>query len=222
VGRVRLRLRARPGRARPGPRAGDGADFLRALLPEPFHEAACAWQATSQAGLRPGLRYRLWFVLSRPLLGRELAAWCERPEVDPCVFRPAEPIYTAAPVFDGRHDPVPRRVGLLGGLEPAVPVPTGCRAGPLAAPAPGRDASRPARGFEGWLARVGDGEGLAGFRGPVLSALACYARRHGPDALAAPARRSRPAVRARIAEAPKGPGRGDDLAATAPTRTSTR
>jgi hypothetical protein len=71
--------------------------------------------------------------------------------------------------------------------------------------------SRPVPGFEGWLARVGDGEGLAGFRGPVLSALACYARRHGPDALAGAGEELKRRVRERIAEAPKGPGRGDDL-----------
>src|SRR4051812_25191635 len=66
-------------------------------------------------------------------------------------------------------------------------------------------------GFDGWLTRMGDGEGLAGFRGPMLSALAAYARRHGADALADAAGALRARIAGAMALAPKRPGRGPDL-----------
>ena len=68
-----------------------------------------------------------------------------------------------------------------------------------------------ARGFDGWLAAIGDGDGLAGFRAPMFRAIAAYAAQHHADGLL----RDQDLVYARIAGAmagaPKKPGRGPDL-----------
>ena len=155
----------------------------------------------------------MWFVLSRPLLGREVEAWCAGVPLDASTLRAVEPIYTARPVFEGVRDPVPVRFHLLEGLEDAVPVPDvlprrlrpGRRRGEAAGEA------LPALGFEGWLGLIGDGEGLEGFRLPVLRAFAAYAGAHGAEGLEAAAEALKGRVRAAIGAAPKRPDRGDDL-----------
>lgn len=99
---------------------------LRDLLPEAFRDAACVVQATSSCGLGdPGkLRYRLWFLLDRPLMGAEVEAWVGRVAgLDPATLRPSNLIYTATPIFDGVSDPVRERYVLLDGLEERVMVP---------------------------------------------------------------------------------------------------
>ena len=40
-----------------------GVEHVLGLLPEPFADASCWWQATSSAGIKPGIRCRLWFWL---------------------------------------------------------------------------------------------------------------------------------------------------------------
>ena len=137
-------------------------DWLRGTLPEPFHDAACVVQATSGCGLGDGLRYRLWFVLDRPLTGPALKAWCASPLLVPCTLDEAEPIYTARPVFEGVHDPVPVRFRLLEGLEDAVPDESARFHLPERTRTFGRRGAGdalPSLGFDGWLALVGDGEG---------------------------------------------------------------
>jgi len=98
------------------------ARHARALLPAAFRGARCVVQATASHGIKPGARLRLWFWLSRPTLGAELARWLAGSPVDPSCFRAAQPHYTAAPLFDGGPDPLPRRLALLPGAE-AVEVP---------------------------------------------------------------------------------------------------
>ena len=109
-----------------------------ALLPAAFRAARCIVQATSGHGIKPGARLRLWFWLSRPTLGAELQRWLTGFPVDASCFRAAQPHYTAAPLFDGRPDPLPRRLALLPGAE-AVEVP------PLAALRPPPPPPRPTR-----------------------------------------------------------------------------
>ena len=58
---------------------------------------------------------------------------------------------------------------------------------------------------------MGDGEGLHRFRAPILSALASYARRHGPKALLDAADDLKRRIRKRLGEAPRAADRGDDL-----------
>jgi hypothetical protein len=99
------------------------ARHVLALLPPAFHGARCVVQATAGHGIKPGARLRLWFWLSRPTLGNELAAWLSSCPVDPASFRAAQPIFTAAPIFEGRADPLPRRLVMLPGAE-CVAVPS--------------------------------------------------------------------------------------------------
>jgi hypothetical protein len=83
-------------------------------LPAAFRDAACIVQASGSHGLKPGLRLRLWYWLDRPLSGLEAKRWLRGFPVDPSVFRPAQVIYTAAPVFDRpADDPLPARMTLI-------------------------------------------------------------------------------------------------------------
>jgi hypothetical protein len=55
----------------------------RRCLPPPHHDTTVIWQITASAGKRPGeLRLRLWFLLDRPLLGRQVEA-CADPASPP-------------------------------------------------------------------------------------------------------------------------------------------
>ena len=110
---------------------GCAAVVLQALkLPAPFQGAACIAQATAGHGIKPGARLRLWYWLERPLDRRALIAWLEpaigtyieaktgkrKPLLDWSVFGCAQPIYTAAPIFDGgRVDHLPERLVMLPG-----------------------------------------------------------------------------------------------------------
>jgi hypothetical protein len=185
--------------------------FLRDLLPEPFRDAACVVQGTSGCGVKPDLRYRLWFVLDRPLHGHEVAAWTASPHLDPATLRPVEPIYTARPMFVGLADPLPQRLGRLPGLTEAVEVPEVLPQVEHGAARLGTGEADDARSFADRLAEMGDGEGLQRFRGPIISAIGAYARQHGAEALLATAEGVKARIRAAIAVAPKGKGRGADL-----------
>jgi hypothetical protein len=85
-------------------------------------------QATAGHGIKPDIRLRLWFWLSRCTAGDELARWIND-AVDPASFRPVQIIYTAAPIFDGIQDPLPRRLVKLPG-DDAVAVPPAAELAP--------------------------------------------------------------------------------------------
>jgi hypothetical protein len=92
-------------------------------LPSAFHGVRCIVQATASHGIKPGCRLRLWYWLSRPATGRELTTWLRNAPADPSVFRVAQPIYTAAPVFAaGARDHLPERMIMLPGTT-SVPLP---------------------------------------------------------------------------------------------------
>lgn len=92
-----------------------------ATLPGPFRNARVLVQATASHGIKPGVRLRLWFWLSRPLSGDELKAWLLRAPVDGSVFDAVEPIFTAPPHFaDGRPDPFPHRILEIPGSETVI------------------------------------------------------------------------------------------------------
>jgi hypothetical protein len=84
-------------------------------LPDEFHPARCLVQATASHGFKPGLRLRLWYWLGRPVSTAELKRWLPPTLVDHSVFIGNQPIYTAAPLFDGRSDPLPARLVRLAG-----------------------------------------------------------------------------------------------------------
>jgi hypothetical protein len=91
-------------------------------LPVAFSNKAAIVQATGSHTLKPGMRLRLWFWLTRPMAGTELKRWLAASPVDRSVFGAAQPIYTASPLFIGRPDPLPSRFALLpGGAEVQPP-----------------------------------------------------------------------------------------------------
>jgi len=105
-------------------------------LPAEFEGCDCVWQLTSGAGIKPGVRLRLWFWLEKKRTGAELAAWLEphllRPlkdgeERDPArfidgsIFSANQPIYCAPPAIDeGITDPAPRRTGYIPCMGPVA------------------------------------------------------------------------------------------------------
>lgn len=93
-------------------------------LPPHFHGVRGIVQATAGHGLKPGCRLRLWYWLSRPTSGDELARWLKDYPVDPTTFRTAQPIYTASPVFLECSDHLPYRLAWVPGATTPVTVPT--------------------------------------------------------------------------------------------------
>lgn len=105
----------------PGPFRFDPADaelaavYCMSKLPPEFARASFLWQATSSCGFKPGCRVRLWFWLDRPLSTAEADRWLGHCPVDPSVWRPIQPIFTADPILGpGVEDPV---VGKRFGIE---------------------------------------------------------------------------------------------------------
>jgi hypothetical protein len=83
-----------------------------ATLPPEFHGISCWWQMTSSAGIKPGIRLRLWFWLDQPVSDAEAKRWVADSPVDLALYNPIQAHYIAAPIFDPPSlDPVPRRSG---------------------------------------------------------------------------------------------------------------
>jgi Primase C terminal 2 (PriCT-2) len=98
--------------------------FLASHLPPVFHGASCWWQFTSGAGIKPGIRMRLAYWLSRPLSDQELKSWLPGPPIlDHAIFAPVQPIYVARPIFEEGDDPVPVRSGIFRAGRDTVKVP---------------------------------------------------------------------------------------------------
>jgi hypothetical protein len=132
-------------------------------LPPAFRGARCIVQATSGHAIKPGAHLRLWFGLSRPATGAELARWLAGSPADPSCFRGAQLTYTARPIFEGRPDPLTRRLAMLPGRE-AVEVPPAelLRAPPPPPPPPRSaairgDGSAALRWAEAEIARQSEG-----------------------------------------------------------------
>ena len=101
-----------------------GVEHVLGLLPPEFVEASCWWQATGSAGIKPGIRCRLWFWLSHPVSDAEAKGWLRGHPVDPSLYSPVTPHYTAAPILaPGVRDPMIRRSGVRQGLADTVEVP---------------------------------------------------------------------------------------------------
>ncbi len=113
-----------------------------ALLPKTFHGAACIVQATGSHGIASGIRVRLWHWLDRPLDGTDLKRWIGSvPGIDASVFRPAQVIYTAAPVFETGRDHLPSRLRLLPGRQSVITPAPAALAPPERRPAPAPSSS---------------------------------------------------------------------------------
>lgn len=127
-----------PGKTDPATDPEGAARYLIGLLPDEFHGVTCHVQWTSSQGMAPPgtLSARLWYWLEEPAEDRALREWAKaknativlrlgvaeaRALLDPSLFNPVQPHYTAVPVFlDGIPDPLPRRSFLLQGGADAV------------------------------------------------------------------------------------------------------
>jgi hypothetical protein len=102
----------------------DGIEHALGLLPEPFRDASCWWQATGSAGIKPGIHCRLWFWLSRPVDDAEAKGWLAGSPVDRSLYSAVALHYVAAPILvEGARDPVIRRHGVRKGLDDTLTVP---------------------------------------------------------------------------------------------------
>lgn len=92
---------------------------VEAYLPAAFHGVAFHYQWSANAGVKPwaeGLRLHLAFWLSGPACDESTQAWARSlGVVDPSVLRPAQPNFTARPLFVNAPDPVDVRSGLVAG-----------------------------------------------------------------------------------------------------------
>lgn len=101
-----------------------GVEHVLELLPEPFAATSCYWQATSSAGVKSGIRARVWFWLSRPVSDAEARGWLASAPVDRSLFTPVALHYVAPPILaPGTPSPVARRSGTRRGLIDVVEVP---------------------------------------------------------------------------------------------------
>lgn len=93
-------------------------------LPAEFQNASAWWQMTSSAGLKPGIRLRLWFWCDRPVTDQECKRWLAGSPVDLALYSPVQIHYIAAPIFDDpADDPVPLRSGWWWRHQNTVAVP---------------------------------------------------------------------------------------------------
>lgn len=202
----------------------DGAiEHLIGLLPPEFQDAACSWEFSASSGSGSDtLSAHLWFMLDRPMTDTELSAWAEDVNaeaarikladklVDTSLFRTVQPHLLAAPTFEkGLRDPLPKHSAFREGVDKVVSLPAveprPRHVGVSRSAAQGLDFGKgetpSTRGFEGHLARIGDGEGLGGFHGPITSAIASHVTSHGAEGTDAEALKA--IVRARVAAAPR-------------------
>lgn len=97
--------------------------YLATLLPPQFAGVSAVAQITASAGIKPGVRLRLWYWFDRRVSDAELARWLQGAPVDTVSWRAVQPIYTARPLFRGCRDPLSQRLFLVRGQRDAVPVP---------------------------------------------------------------------------------------------------
>jgi hypothetical protein len=204
---------ARPAAIDPGDDPDGAIEYLIGLLPPELHDASCWWQWTSSQGLpcnTETLSVRFWFWSVDPVSDEELTRWARMANqrvgyrlIDPVLYQPVQPHYTAAPIFDGLPDPLRARHGVRIGLDDAVSLVI-----------PERD--RPhhyatgtsfaiGRGVTAHLDEVG---GPRGFRAPILSAIASYFAINGPLADGGTIKTM---VRAAISAAPLGGRSSTDI-----------
>ncbi|MFH5927038.1 hypothetical protein [Roseomonas xinghualingensis] len=156
------------------------AAAIRSALPPGLREAGMIVAATAGAGIKPGIRARAWFVLSRPCLGADLAAWLGGAVtgLDPSTLRPVQIHYTSRPSIIGGADPFPERLLMLDG-PPATPPPLDAFRRPPAPPGIARWDSDPGHSnraverFAGLLRTVANA--VNGQRHPTLFWAACRA-----------------------------------------------
>lgn len=195
------------------------AAIARNHLPPAFHNATCWYQFTASAGVKPGLRMRLAFWLSRrlssqeakwwlgqkiPLPGVAAKDWLKEFPIDNSLFSPAHIHFTSAPILSkDACDPLAnrcKRSGVLRGALSTVSVPL------IQEPRTQRiDSSSAASrhgtaplSFDECLESIGDHKGGRGCHEAVRRAVAIWVRRNGSKADPAPLLS---AIRTRLATA---------------------
>ena len=160
------------------------------LLPPELADVSSFWQWSSSQSLPiPGeqetLSLHLWYFSALPLTGAELTRWAAAHNlsagtklIDPAAHRTVQPLYTAAPLFPGMSDPLPRRYGTRRGLddEAVLVIPPADPKNPELVSGEGYE---PGLGAAAYLAKIGGGEG---FRQPILSAIASHFAIYGSNA----------------------------------------
>jgi hypothetical protein len=100
-------------------------------LPPELQGPEFVWQWTSSAGMKPGVRMRLWFWLDQAPTCEEKKAWLRpyliskaTPDnvIDGSLYSAEHLTYAAPPIFEGITDPVDKRIG-IDGLFGCVAVP---------------------------------------------------------------------------------------------------
>lgn len=115
------------------PDTGGGGDLLGEalaqamdVLPPYLQDVSCWVQLSSSYGIKTPreVSIHLWFWLDRPACDFSLRAWAKTVNyVDPALYNPVQPHYTALPRFDGSPDPVPARSTLYVGQTDTVTLP---------------------------------------------------------------------------------------------------
>ncbi len=172
------------------------AEYLLGLLGPEFDGVSRILQMTASAGIpkagkdgpEPMRIYaRIWVWLSRPVSDREAKAWLPGNIVDHALYNPVQLHYTAAPMFEGMHDPCPLRWTVIPGDHHTVEVPAIQLHKERAAPT--GDGTAPigggGRGYEGYKAEIGDHPGGRGIWPALRSCVGAYWARHGSKADAA-------------------------------------
>jgi len=157
------------------------------LLPPPFHDAACFWQLSASAGFKAGvLKAHLFFWLAEPISNEDLKTYfhAQAPLVDRALYQAAQPHYTADPIVEGGHDPLPRRTGWRKAMDDVVTLPPLDLAALRDAVHQRRERTAggaglhpsAARTIEGALALLGDDDGHEGWHPTLRRATWLYAR----------------------------------------------
>lgn len=87
------------------------AEWIQTYLPTCFHDVSFVYQLTSSAGIKPGLRARIWFWLKTPRSSADLKPWAQAlgTNLDSCLdaslFDAVKLHYTASPIFEDVEDP---------------------------------------------------------------------------------------------------------------------
>jgi hypothetical protein len=151
------------------------------LLPRVFQDVSCHWRYSSSAGFKGHtVSCHLSFVMDTPISDEDLRRYFNtfnesfigvygRRLVDPALFNPIQPHYTAAPIIEGIEDPMSQRSGIIKGKSDLVNV-----SSEWVVPNEDEDDDRRYMKF---LGQVGDDSD--GFHHPIMQGIASWINFHG-------------------------------------------
>jgi hypothetical protein len=157
------------------------------LLPQVFQDTSCHWRYSSSTGFKgKSVSCHLSFVLDVPVSDEDLKRYFQtfnesfmqifgRRLVDPALFNPIQPHYTAAPIIEGVIDPMPQRSGVIRGSNDVVLI-----SKEWIVPS---DEGNDDRRYLKFLSRIGDDKD--GFHHPIMQSIASWINFHGEPESAA-------------------------------------